>query len=152
MLARQTRVRSKHVGKRVFLNARRGFALAAVRQAEYPVVTTDGGKTWRTNGPALHLDAAQAPLSVTDIGMANRHTRFACCGGQVVDATGDGGRHWWRAFLGDLVLAVTSRPGGELIAVAQVAANASGTKAANWVYVSKDGGHHWHYDPREGAF
>jgi photosystem II stability/assembly factor-like uncharacterized protein len=140
------------VGKRVFLGATHGFALAEVGQAEYPVVTNDGGKTWRTNGPALHLNAAQAPLAVTDAGAANRHTDFACCGGQVVDATADSGRHWWRAFLGDLVLAVTSRPGGKLIAVAQVAANASGTKAANWVYVSTDGGHHWNYDPREGAF
>lgn len=100
----------------------------------------------------MHLDAAQAPLAVSNAGAANRRTFFACCGAQVVDATGDGGKHWWRAFLGDVVLAVTSRPGGKLIAVAQASANSSGTQAATWVYSSKDGGHHWQLDRKEGAF
>jgi hypothetical protein len=108
--------------------------------------------TWRTDGPAVHLDAAQAPLAVIYAGAANRHTYFACCGAQVVDATGDGGKHWWRTFLGDVVLAVVTRPSGELIAMAQTAANASGSRANTWVYVSRDGGHHWRLDRREGAF
>lgn len=152
-LARGSRVSARDVGdQRQFLGASHGFALANVGQADYPVETSDGGKTWRTSGPAVHLDAAQAPLAVTVAGAANLHTLFACCDAQVVDSTGDGGKHWWRAFLGDVVLAVRGRPGGELIAFAQSAANASGSRAATWVYVSRDGGHHWHYDAQEGAF
>jgi hypothetical protein len=151
-LAQGSRVRGSDVGRREFLDARHGYALASVGQADYPVLTADGGKTWRTSGPAVHLDAAQAPLAVIDAGAANLHTYFACCGAQAVDATGDGGKHWWRAFIGDLVLAVVTRPDGELIAIAQSAGNASGSRAATWVYVSRDGGHHWHYDAQEGAF
>ena len=65
--------------------------------------------------------------------------------GQVVDATPDGGQHWYRAFLGDDVVAVVGGPGGELVAFAQVMAGTVGTKALTWVYVSKDVGRHWHY-------
>jgi hypothetical protein len=152
-LARGTRVSAGAVSQqRVFLGAAHGFALANVDQADYPVETADGGKTWRTSGPAVHLDAAQAPLAVTDSGAVTLHTFFACCDAQVVDATGDGGKHWWRAFLGDIVIAVRGRPSGELIAFAQAATSSTGSQAATWVYVSRDGGHHWHYDAQEGAF
>lgn len=152
-LARGSLVSSGDVdSQREFLGTAHGFGLASVGGADYPVETTDGGKTWRTSGPAVHLDAAQAPLAVTVAGAANLHTFFACCDAQVVDSTGDGGKHWWRAFLGDVVLSVRGRPGGELIAFAQAAANSSGSQAVTWVYVSRDGGHHWHYDAQEGAF
>jgi hypothetical protein len=152
-LAAGTRVSAGAVSQqRASLGAKHGFALANVEQADYPVETSDGGKTWRTSGPAVHLDAAQAPLAVTESGAATLHTFFACCDAQVVDATGDGGKHWWRAFLGDVVIAVRGRPSGELIAFAQAGANSTGSQAVTWVYVSRDGGHHWHYDAQEGAF
>lgn len=151
-LVRGSRVHTGDVSRqREFLGAKHGFALANVGQADYPVETSDGGNTWRTSGPAVHLDAAQAPLAVTDSGVANLHTFFACCDAQVVDATGDGGRHWWRAFLGDVVLAVRGRPNGELIAFAQSSVSFTSSQAVTWVYVSRDGGHHWHYDAQEGA-
>ena len=64
-LAAGSKVRSSAVaGQRVFTDAKHGFALASVGSADYPVATADGGKTWKTDGPALHLDAAQAPLAV----------------------------------------------------------------------------------------
>jgi hypothetical protein len=141
-------VRSADLGQRIFVNARRGFALANVDGGTYPAATDNGGKTWRTDGPALHLNAAQAPLAVLDVGAANGHTFFAFGGGQVVDATRDGGKHWWQAFLGDVVMAVVARPGGGLVAFAQTA---SGTKAVTLVYVSTDGGRHWHLNDRLGA-
>jgi photosystem II stability/assembly factor-like uncharacterized protein len=137
-------------GVRAFVNATHGFALAGVGEAQYPVATTDGGKTWRTDGPALHVNAAQAPLSVADAGAANQHTFFAFGGGQVVDVTGDGGKHWWQAFLGDGVLSVVSF-GNRLIAVAQNSTG-SGATAQTVVYVSRDGGRHWHLNNKLGAF
>jgi hypothetical protein len=145
-----TRVRSADLGQRVFPNARTGFALASVVDAQYPAATVDGGKTWRTDGPALHLNAAQAPLSVVFPGAANAHTFFAFGGGQVADATGDAGKHWWRAFLGDSVLAVVPRLGGGLVAVAQNATGV-GSGAVTLVYVSTDGGHHWHLSSSFGT-
>jgi hypothetical protein len=146
-----TLVGPSHLGQRIFANGLRGFALASVGQADYGAITTNGGKTWRIAGAALHLHAAQAPLVVTDVGAANGHTFYAYGGGQVVDATRDSGRHWYRALLGDVVMAVVSEPNGRLVAFAQVAAS-NGTTALNWVYVSTDGGHHWHYNTTVGTF
>jgi hypothetical protein len=138
-------------GLRVFTNAHHGIALASTAQAQYPAVTTNGGASWHTNGPALHVNALQAPLSVVYVGAASSKIYFACCSGQVVDTTNDGGKHWWRAVLGDVVMSVVPR-GNELIAFAQVAASQTSTKGITWVYVSKDGGKTWHYDNAEGAF
>jgi len=85
---------SKIFGNRVFTDAKHGFALAQAGQAQYPVATTNGGQTWKTDGAALHLNAAQAPLAVIDIGAASQKTIFAWGTGQVIDATSDGGKHW----------------------------------------------------------
>jgi hypothetical protein len=145
-----TAVRSSVLEQRVFVNARNGFALANTDGAQYPAATTNGGQTWKTNGPALHLDAAQAPLVVTNIGAANKHTVFAFGGGQVVDATGDGGKHWWQANLGGVVLAAVPRLGGGLIAISQNPGT-GGSGAQTLVYVSRDGGHHWHLNKKFGT-
>ncbi len=110
----------------------------------------NGGASWRTNGPALHLNAAQAPLVVLFPGAANTSTFYAFGGGQVVDATDDAGRHWWRAFLGDAVIAVVPRIGGGLVAFAQDATGTAGN-AVTLVYVSRDGGHHWTYTTKFGT-
>jgi hypothetical protein len=133
---------------RVFLNAKRGFALATVKGVTYPAVTQNGGLTWRTNGPALHLPAAQAPLVVTSAGAAKKKTFFAFGGGQAVDSTIDGGAHWYRALLGDVVLACVAS-GDHLIAFAQV--TATGNTVQTLVYVSTDGGREWHLNQTLGA-
>jgi hypothetical protein len=145
-----SKVKASRVGSpRMFFNSAKGFGMARVGRAEYPVATSNGGKTWKTNGPYLHLDAAQAPLAVSNIGVGNQKTMFACCGGQVVDATGDGGKHWYQALLGDTVLSVIAPGNGKrLVAVAQNGSN----KATNLVYVSTDGGHHWKLNTKVGAF
>ena len=36
---------------RVFANARNGFALANDGEAQYPALSTDGGRRWRIDGP-----------------------------------------------------------------------------------------------------
>ncbi len=148
-----TLVRQSQLGHRVFVDAQHGFALASLTQAQYPAATQDGGRTWRIDGPALHVNAAQAPLVVLDVGAASKRTFFAFGGpggGQAVDVTSDGGKHWWRAILGEVVLAVVAAEDGKLFAVAQGASGSSGA-AVNWVYVSSDGGRHWRYDNRLGA-
>lgn len=145
-----THVSHADLGPREFPNPHVGFSLASVGQAQYPAETVNGGQTWRTNGPALHLNAAQAPLSVVFTGASNAHTFYAFGGGQVVDATGDGGRHWWRAFLGDAPIAVVPRLGGGLVAFTQDA-NSTGSGGVTLVYVSTDGGHHWHHSTLFGT-
>jgi hypothetical protein len=129
------------VGQRVFTDGKHGFALASLPGADYPVATADGGKTWRTDGPALHLHAAQAPLAVTFVGAVNRKTLFAWGGGQVIDATSDGGKHWYSAlFTQGSPVAVVDDLQGQLLAFV-----ASLSGPGTWKYLSRDGGRTWHY-------
>jgi hypothetical protein len=93
-------------GSRVFIDTNRGYALVQDGQAQYPAATTDGGKTWKTIGLALHVNAAQAPLAVAFVGAGGTKKIFAWGGGQVIDATPDGGAHWYRATFTGLPVAV----------------------------------------------
>jgi hypothetical protein len=146
-VARGTKVRDSALfGVRTFANARDGFALADVRQAQYPARTTDGGRTWRIDGPQFHVNAADAPEAVGFVGMAGPRRLFAY-GASAVDASTDGGRTWWEAFLGDLVVAVVPGP-GKLVAYVQHEAE---TRAVTWQYVSRDGGRHWRYSTAIGG-
>lgn len=150
-LAPGTAVKSSALGERVFPSATHGFALAAVGQAQYPAATTDGGKTWRTDGPALHLNAAQAPLSVTDVGAATAKTAYFYGSGQVVDTTPDAGKHWYRALFQGVTMAVVPGPSGALVAFVDFSAtsSASGTTLQ---YISRNAGRTWKYDTSVGGF
>ena len=141
-LAPGTRVRPASLdAQRVFVDPKHGVALASVGEADYPVATTDGAKTWKTDGPALHLHAAQAPLAVVFIGAVNRKTVFAWGGGQVIDTTRDGGRSWYGAlFSAGAPVAVVPDLMGHLLAFV---GSFNGT--STWQYVSKDGGRTWRY-------
>jgi hypothetical protein len=128
-------------GQRVFTDAKHGFALASPADADYAVATTDGGRTWRTDGPALHLHAAQAPLAVLFIGAASRKTVFAWGGGQVIDSTSDGGKNWYSALFPDAgPVAVVDRAGHLLAFVG----SPDGATVSR--YISRDGGRSWHYE------
>jgi hypothetical protein len=139
---------SKIFGNRVFTGAQRGFALVDTGQAQYPTVTVNGGKTWKTNGPALHLNAAQAPLAVIYIGAAGPKTIFAWGTGQVIDTTSDGGQHWYRATFFGLPVAVVRNPQGHLVAFVDGETNASNSSLQ---YVSKNGGKTWRLDNTIGG-
>lgn len=146
-VARGTRVRDSALfGTRVFANAHTGFALADVRQAQYPARTTDGGKTWRIDGPQFHVNAADAPEAVGFVGMAGPRRLFAY-GASAVDASTDGGRTWWEAFFQDVVVAVVRGPRG-LVAYVQ---HQSGNRAVTWQYLSRDGGRHWRHTTAIGG-
>lgn len=135
-------------GNRVFIDANRGYALVQHGQAQYPAATTDGGKTWKTNGPALHLNAAQAPLAVAFIGAGGTKKIFAWGGGQVIDATPDGGAHWYRATFTGLPVAVLKNPNGHLVAFVD---GQTGSSSVATQYVSKDGGKSWNLDNTIGG-
>ena len=146
-----TVVRSAGLGQRVFINERVGFALGSVGEAQYPAETTNGGAVWKTFGPALHLNAAQAPLSVTQIGVANAQTIYFYGSGQVVDATGDGGKHWWQAFTQELSVAVVPGFGRRLLWFTQTSVGGNDAKSVTWTYVSSNGGKVWHYTTALGG-
>jgi BNR/Asp-box repeat len=145
-LAPGTKIRSTSLflGQRIFVDARHGFELADVGQAQYPAASTDGGRTWRTNGPALHVDAAQAPFGVADIGALSRRLIYAYGGGQAVDVSSDGGRTWRRALFDGLVMSVVANSSGHLLAFVDTS-GANGRTGATRQYFSQDGGRSWHY-------
>jgi hypothetical protein len=105
-----TRVGIRFSGKRVFVNQRNGFAIGTPPGdfgATYPIATVNGGKTWRTAGPILHIPAAQGAVAVNEAGMSGQHVWYAWGDGiTVVDVTPDAGKHWWQAFLPGRVLTV----------------------------------------------
>jgi hypothetical protein len=150
-LAPGSKVSSAALGQRVFTDNSHGFALADVGGAQYSAATSDGGKNWSTDGPALHLDAAQAPLAVVNIGVASRKTVFAYGGGQVIDTTSDGGKNWYRALFNGLVMAVVRNPQGHLVAFVDGSTSSGGSKGVTWQYVSKNGGRSWRYDTTVGG-
>ncbi len=139
---------SKIFGHRVFNDAKHGFALVDTGGAQYPAATSDGGKTWKTDGPALHLNAAQAPLAVVYIGIAGLKTIFAWGTGQVIDTTSDGGAHWYRATFNGLPVAVIRNPQGHLVAFVD---GETGGGASPVQYVSKNGGKTWRLDNTIGG-
>jgi hypothetical protein len=149
-LAPGAKARSRQLGERVFTDASHGFALASIGQAQYPAATSNGGKTWKTDGPALHVNAAQAPLVVTEIGAANRSTVFAYGSGQVIDTTSDGGTKWYGALFNGLVMAVVPGSSGRLVAFVDTAVG-SGASGPTRQYVSSDGGRSWRYDTAVGG-
>lgn len=137
-LPRGTVVPSKDLGERVFVDAKRGFALANMPQKTYPAATTNGGKVWHIDGPLFHVAAAQAPLAVTVVGAVPPDTYFAYGGGDVIDISTDGGAHWWIAWLTALAVAPGQQP-HELFAVALRSVNGNLR-----VYRSTDGGRRWY--------
>jgi hypothetical protein len=144
-----TAVKASSLGQRVYVNGHDGFALAAVGEAQYPAETTDGGASWSTFGPALHVNALQAPLSVTDVGAANAHTVYYYGSGQAVDVTSDGGKTWWRTLCPELSLSVVPGASGRLVWITQD--SPTGGAALTWPYESSDGGRVWHYTTALGG-
>lgn len=133
-----TVVPSSTLGERVFVNNADGFALTATDQAQLPAATTNGGTTWKIVGPALHVDAAQAPLVVSFIGAANVHTLYAYGGGQAVDVSTNGGKTWYRALFPGLSESVAPNFQGHLVAYEQLQPGSPIEQ-----YVSKNGGRSW---------
>jgi hypothetical protein len=134
------------------INARRtyfgnsfGVALAHDKQgALYPVQTGNGGLRWRTDGPALFLPTADAPLAVDTVTAATKTLQYAYGGGgQVVDVTRDGGPQWRSATFDGTVLAVA--PG---LASNELVAFVNNGAGVTWQYVTRNGGLTWTYFPR----
>lgn len=143
---------SGFTGVRVFANRHIGFALTDLAQAgggTYPVSTTDGGESWRTDGPVLHVPAAQGPIAVGQAGVLGPRIYFAWCGAcnMVIDVTPDAGKHWWQTVMPGQVLAVLggSDTRAGLTAIVEGPTSApNGQGASLWVYLSTNG-RRWTY-------
>ena len=143
-----TKVSPAKFGARVFVNGSDGWAFAIGDQAQYAATTTDGGTTWTIASPALHVNAAQAPLVVTQLGALSAKVAYAFGDSQVADVTTDGGKHWYRALWQGTVTAVVPGFGShQLLAYVDGGASASGPTAPTWQYSSTNGGKTWTLTP-----
>jgi hypothetical protein len=144
-----TKLASSAVGfPRTFVNAKTGWAFASTQQAQYAAITTDGGTTWRTASPALHVNAAQAPLSVTQLDATSPKVAYAFGAGQVADVTSDGGKHWYRAlFIGTDSAVVPGLGSHQLLTFVDAGSSASGPSGPVWQYASSNGGKTWTLSP-----
>ena len=141
-LKRGTVVGSRTVGTRVFTKSQHGFGLATERfGASYPAVTVNSGRTWRINGPVFHVPALQAPFAVTQVGALNARTYYAW-GAQSIDATSDGGKHWWRTLVPNSAWRWSQADQGS--SRSPRTRRLEGAPATVSVFLSTDGGHHWH--------
>lgn len=147
-----TPVGSGFTGVRVFANRHVGFATTNLPQAgggTYPVATSDSGRRWRTDGPVLHIPAAQGSVAIGQAGVLGPKIYFAWCGAcnTVIDVTPDAGKHWWQTFMPGNVLAVIggSDPRAGLTAIIEGPTSASNGRGASlWDYLSTNG-RRWTY-------
>jgi hypothetical protein len=127
---------------RVFVGSQDGVSMGTSRSlggVTYPVATVNGGKTWRIDGPELHVQAANAPNVVTQVGAASPATYFIYggpMGANSVNVTTNGGKQWYRAYLGGVVDAVAATNSEDLYAFI----------GAPGAYYSNNGGRTWHYN------
>jgi len=115
------------------------YGLAFVHSQTYPVVTTNGGQSWKVDGPIFYIAAADAPAEVDQIANVLPNTVFAWGeAGHVVVST-DGGEQWWSTNFNSALSVGQSWPGNGLFALVSI--NPSVT------YNSSDGGRTWYLDP-----
>lgn len=136
-----TRVPASDLGLRVFVDGRHGVAIntgSSLGDVTYPVATSDGGRTWRVDGPELHIPAADGPDGVTQVTAARPSTYVVYGGPQGANSvvvSSDRGRHWYRAYL----------PDGTVAAVVATGRTLDAFTGATGAWVSRDGGRSWRH-------
>ena len=125
-------------------NSQLKFGLATFPSSTqtYPAISTNGGRTWRIDGPLFHVDALQGASVVSSSGaLLPRGAYFWGRGGNLIWITHDEGAHWsttaFSAGVGDL-----SSRRGTLEAVV-FGAQVGPAKLQRFLYVSTDSGKTW---------
>jgi photosystem II stability/assembly factor-like uncharacterized protein len=115
----------------------------------FPLKTVDGGRTWFVDGPAFFLPVADGAAAVGDMSAGSATEAYAYGGpeaGSSIVITTDGGKQWWRAWLGQALVAV-SQHGRDLWALAAgpTASSSVNSAPSMLLYDSGDGGRTWTY-------
>lgn len=141
-LARGTPVSQDRVSARALSTIQVGYALATVEGHVYPAVTTNGAKGWRIDGPAFEDAGAQGAVAVSAVA-PGQGGEAAAWGGLVpntaVDATVDGGKQWWQAFLPGDVLYVGADGRSIVANVYGTIREAGESKTGLWAYTTRNG-------------
>ena len=143
-----TAVRLSEVNDVAFATRRVGYALGGPFGSTFPLKTTNGGRSWFVDGPALFLPVADGAAAVGDLSAtsADAYSYGGDAGGSSVVISNDGGKRWWRAWLGQAVVAVSQR-GSDLWALAAGSTDSSAVNAIPplLLYDSSNGGRTWTY-------
>lgn len=128
-----------------------GWAIANLGQDgigyEYPLYSSNHGKTWITDGPYFHGPWADAPAWVSALWAYSANFAVAYDrGGQTLYATDDGGRHWYASFAFSYIVSVSHTVSTNATSAAgtiRVAVSKTGNAPAKYVFTSSDGGRKW---------
>jgi len=113
-----------------------------LREATYPALSTDGGATWRIDGPLFYVAAADGPAFTSRVGALGAHgAYFWGQGGNAVKVTLDEGLHWWIAGFGTGVYQVSASHG--TLRTIALGNQVSCTDFQAFLYVSTDSGRIW---------
>jgi hypothetical protein len=124
-------------------NVQLGLATFPTSTQTYPAISTDGGATWKVDGPLFHVDALQGASVVGGVGALRPHgTYFWGRGGVLIWITYDSGAHWWTVVFGGGVDQLRFRK-GTLEAVALGGQVDHGTAIQRFLYSSTDSGKTW---------
>ena len=125
-------------------NSKLKFGLATFPSSTqtYPAISTNGGTSWKVDGPLFHVAALQGASVVASSGALPPHgAYFWARGGNLIWITYDEGAHWWNVVFGAGVDDLSSRHGTfeAVVFGAQVRA----TALQRFLYVSSDSGKTW---------
>lgn len=120
------------------------FGLATFRTSTqtYPAISTDGGATWKVDGPLFHVDALQGASVVGNSGfLPPRGAYFWGNGGNIVWITYDEGAHWWKVVFGAGVDEMSAK--NRTLEVVAFGAQVHATELQRFLYISTDSGRTW---------
>jgi hypothetical protein len=129
-----------------------GLATFPASSQTYPVISTDGGRTWKVDGPLFHVDALQGASVITALGRLGSHgAYFWGRGANVVWVTTDEGAHWWSSGFPDYGVHSVSARRGVLRAIS-LGQQFKNDKFEGYLYVSANSGQTWTLRGRSGIF
>jgi hypothetical protein len=119
-----------------------GLATFPVSIQTYPIISTNGGTTWKVDGPLFHADALQGASVVVSSGvLPPSGAYFWGHGGNLIWFTYDEGAHWWNVAFGAGVDELSARNG--IFEAVVFGAQVHSVALQRFVYVSTDAGKTW---------
>jgi hypothetical protein len=119
-----------------------GLATFPTTTQTYPAISTNGGTTWKVDGPLFHVDALQGASVVASSGvLAPYGAYFWGRGGNLIWITHDEGAHWWKVVFGAGVDELSARDG--TLEVVVFGAQVNATALQKFLYRSTDLGRTW---------